>query len=70
MPLFRKPFFRPCRGLWYVEITRGKQINLGKDKKAAFARYHELITEEATPRPGDSAAPTVDAAAPAVVVLI
>jgi hypothetical protein len=45
MPLFRKPFFRASRGLWYLEIVRGKQVNLGRDRDAAFARYHGVATE-------------------------
>lgn len=44
MPHFPKPFFRRSRGLYYVQL-RGKQINLGADRVAAFARYHELMTQ-------------------------
>lgn len=52
MPHFPKPFFRRSRGLWYVQL-RGRQLNLGPDQDAAFARYHELMAQppEATPPP-------------------
>ncbi|MGD9854063.1 MAG: tyrosine-type recombinase/integrase [Planctomycetaceae bacterium] len=46
MPHFPKPFFKQARGCWYVEVDR-RQINLGPDRTAAFARYHELMR---TPR--------------------
>jgi integrase len=46
MPHFPKPFFRPNRGLWYVQL-RGKQHNLGSDKDAAFRRYHDLMNQPA-----------------------
>ena len=51
MPHFPKPFFRPSRGLWYVQI-RGKQINLGPDQDAAFQRYHDLMRQ---PKPAAAA---------------
>lgn len=38
---FRKPWFRKTRNAWYVTLD-GRQINLGPDKDAAFARYHQL----------------------------
>src|SRR5262249_4522790 len=63
VPRFRKPFFRAPRGLWYVQLD-GKQINLGPDRDAAFALYHELM---ARPRPsrrpvvGDSVLAILDA---------
>jgi integrase len=41
MARFRKPFFRPARGLWYV-WHGGKQINLGSEKVAAFTAFHDL----------------------------
>ncbi len=44
MSRFPKPFFRPARCLWYVQLA-GKQINLGPDRDAAFERYHELMTD-------------------------
>jgi len=37
-----KPFFRQFTQSWYVEI-RGKQINLGRDKKQAWAKYQQLM---------------------------
>ncbi|HVT88220.1 MAG TPA: hypothetical protein VHD56_05160 [Tepidisphaeraceae bacterium] len=43
MPHFPKPFFRPSRSLWYVQL-RGRQVNLGPDQEQAFTRYHELMT--------------------------
>ena len=46
MSHYPKPFFRPGRRLWYVQI-QGKQVNLGPDEAAAFRRYHELM---ATPK--------------------
>jgi integrase len=42
MPHFPKPFFREGRGLWYAQI-HGKQHNLGRDKNAAFRKYHDLM---------------------------
>ena len=42
MPHFPKPFFRPRRGLWYVQL-QGRQVNLGPDERAAFAGYHQLM---------------------------
>src|SRR5262249_31159022 len=42
MPHFAKPWFRPSRRSWYVQVD-GKQINLGPDKDQAFERYHELM---------------------------
>ena len=37
-----KPFFRKFTATWYVQIGK-QQINLGKDKAAAFQKYHELM---------------------------
>ncbi len=42
MPHFPKPFFRRSRRVWSVQID-GKQVNLGPDRKQAFARYHVLM---------------------------
>lgn len=42
MPQYPKPFHRPARGLWYVQLD-GKQLNLGSDRDEAFRRYHELM---------------------------
>ena len=54
MAHFPKPFFRPARGLWYVQID-GKQINLGGDKAAAYKSYHGLMQQRAEARPGQPA---------------
>lgn len=59
MPHFPKPFFRPSRGLWYLQVE-GKQVNLGPEREAAFALYHTIMGQ---PRP-------VVARADAVVVLL
>ena len=37
-----KPFFRKFTRTWYVQIGK-RQINLGKDKKLAWDKYHELM---------------------------
>jgi integrase/recombinase XerD len=51
MARFRKPFFRPARGLWYVQLD-GKQINLGREKDVAFKSYHALMQQRAeAPQP-------------------
>lgn len=50
-----KPFFRKFTQSWYVQI-RGKQINLGRDKKQAWAKYQQLI---AVPDEFDSHTTTV-----------
>lgn len=47
MAHFPKPFFKKARRLWYVEINR-KQINLGPDREAAFATYHQLMAQPRT----------------------
>lgn len=44
MSHFPKPFFRPKRQNWYVQLA-GKQINLGPDRDAAFEQYHELMSD-------------------------
>lgn len=44
MSHFPKPFFRPQRQSWYVQLS-GKQINLGREREAAFDRYHKLMVE-------------------------
>jgi integrase len=50
MAHFPKPFFRPARGLWYVQLD-GKQINLGSDKADAFKAYHGLMQQHAEAKP-------------------
>lgn len=37
-----KPFFRKFTGTWYVQVGK-QQIALGRDKKAAWAKYHEIM---------------------------
>ena len=63
MARFRKPFFRPARGLWYV-WHGGKQINLGSEKDAAFAAFHELKSKP------ESQPVTAAEAAKLVVVIV
>ncbi len=43
MPRPAKPFFRRQTKSWYCSIA-GKQISLGKDKKLAVQKFHELMT--------------------------
>ncbi len=40
-----KPFFRKQTKSWYVQIGK-RQINLGKNKKEAWAKYHEIMAEK------------------------
>jgi integrase/recombinase XerC len=49
MPHFPKPFFRPSRGLWYVQLGT-KQQQLGPDRTAAFATYHEIMAQRSAAR--------------------
>ena len=39
-----KPFFRKQTKSWYVQLGK-HQINLGRNKQKAWAKYHELMTE-------------------------
>jgi integrase len=50
---FPKPFYRSARKAWFLQVG-GKQIKLGPERDAAFARYHVLM---GGPRP---LAPPVD----------
>lgn len=50
MPKFAKPWFRACRGVWYVSLD-GKQINLGPDRTAAFEEYARLIAAPKETKP-------------------
>jgi hypothetical protein len=55
MPHFPKPFFRPSRGLWYIQI-RGKQHNLGpctaeEAVERAVALKNRLKVEDAVGDP-------------------
>ncbi|MEZ5944369.1 MAG: tyrosine-type recombinase/integrase [Planctomycetaceae bacterium] len=46
-----KPWFRKSNKTWYVWHD-GRQVNLGKDKKAAHQKFYELMAlPEAAPRP-------------------
>ena len=44
----RKPWVRKQTQSWYVEIN-GKQHNLGKEKKEATRKYHELMAVQPEP---------------------
>lgn len=46
----RKPFFRPTKNRWYVELD-GKHVNLGADEAVAWARYHQIMADRAKPKP-------------------
>ena len=40
------PYFHKKRKTWFVWTGKGKsrrQVNLGKDKEAAWAKYHQLM---------------------------
>jgi integrase/recombinase XerC len=50
MAHYPKPFFRPARNLWYVQLD-GRQFNLGSDKPAAFKTYHGLMQQRAETKP-------------------
>lgn len=39
-----KPFFRTATRAWYVQIGK-RQVNLGRDKAAAWEEYHRLMAE-------------------------
>lgn len=39
-----QPFFRELNQTWYLQLGK-RQINLGKDKDAAWERYHELMKD-------------------------
>ena len=45
-----RPYFRSQTQSWYVQLN-GRQINLGKDEKAANVKYHQLMAgrQEADP---------------------
>ena len=61
MPHYPKPFFRKPRQLWYVQLD-GTQHNLGPDKDAAFAAYHDLMRKPREERNirSDSVAAIID----------
>ena len=66
MAHFPKPFFRPARGLWYVQID-GKQHNLGADQTAAFKAYHGLMQQHSA---GQLSQPAASRATQRFVVVI
>ena len=39
-----KPFFRRFTQSWYVQIGN-QQINLGRDRKLAWEKYHQLMAK-------------------------
>lgn len=46
-----KPFYRPHRKRWYVQLD-GKHVNLGPDEAEAWEKYHAIMAErEETPQP-------------------
>jgi integrase len=50
MPHFPKPFFRPKKQRWYVQLDC-KHVNLGPDENEAFRRYHEIMAARKQPIP-------------------
>lgn len=40
-----KPFFRKQNKSWYVQVGK-RQINLGKEKEQAWAKYHEIMSSD------------------------
>jgi len=61
---FPKPFFRPKKNRWYVQLD-GKHVNLGPDEAEAYRRYHQIMarrgeqTPEIAPPPKPPEADTV-----------
>lgn len=39
-----KPFFRKSKRAWYLQLGK-RQISLGKDKKLAWIKYHQLMAD-------------------------
>jgi len=39
-----QPWKRKQNGTWYIKLN-GRQVPLGRDKSAAFAEYHRIMTE-------------------------
>ena len=48
-----KPFFCKFTKSWYVQIGK-QQINLGRDKKVAFEKYHQLMSNQGSQLPSIS----------------
>jgi hypothetical protein len=63
MAHYPKPWFRPSRNTWYVEIE-GRQHKLGPDRDEAFRLYHQLMASPPKapepPPPSDSVAVLLD----------
>jgi len=57
---FPKPFYRRSRGLWYVQLD-GQQINLGPDRKSAYAQYRVLMDGRLEGVPDERVVPVLDA---------
>jgi integrase len=47
---YPKPYFRPNRQTWYVQID-GKEYTLGRDETAAWQKYHELMAARGKKQP-------------------
>lgn len=45
-----KPFFRKQTRSWYVQVGK-EQINLGRDKEAAWEEYHEIMAKRRATEP-------------------
>ena len=52
MPRDPKPWYRQDRDAWFVTIN-GRRFNLGPDREAAHARFHELMLNGGDDRPLD-----------------
>ncbi len=42
---FPKLFYRKSKQAWYVQLGK-RQISLGKEREAAFARYRQVVLHE------------------------
>jgi hypothetical protein len=45
-----RPWFRKSNKTWYVQI-RGRQVNLGKNKTEAHAKYRKLMSQSGSDMP-------------------
>jgi hypothetical protein len=45
MPRKPKPYYRKQAKAWYFS-TQGKRYSLGKDKQAAFQKFHEIMADK------------------------
>ena len=64
MPHVPKPYFRPKRNMYYVQIS-GSEHKLGPDKAEAYRRYYELMAR----KPEERAAPAAPSSLAAVEVI-